>query len=127
MYKTVAHRLANLLLAIKNCEESGNETWLIRHGETINAIVKEHMPSGSGFDSGTTMDESSKPERLVFHTSFHHMNDVGMYDGWTHHRVTVKASLVFGLSIIVEGSNRNQIKDEIYQAFESALSNTIDM
>lgn len=118
----VARRLANLLLAIKNCEQSGNETWQIRHGDTINAIVKEHMPSGGGFDAGTTLDESSTGERLIFNTSFHHMDEHGGYDGWTEHRVTVKASLAFGLSIIIGGRDRNGIKDFIYQAFDSALT-----
>lgn len=50
------------------------------------------------------------------------MDDNGFYDGWTEHKVTVTASLVFGMKIAISGPNRNDIKDYIHQTFESILS-----
>ena len=107
--------LAGLMAARKNCEESGNDEWLDRHTRRAEDLAKEHLPSGSGFDSDTTLDlATSTSEKLVFNTSFHHMNDVGMYDGWTEHKVTVRASLAFGftLSINITASTAHTLTPE---------------
>src|SRR6185369_12291929 len=56
-----------------------------RHQARLDAILQT-APSGSGFDSGTTLDDSSTPERLKFNTAFHHMSEHGFYTGWTHHQ-----------------------------------------
>lgn len=89
--------------------------------QLLQKIVKERMPSGSGFDVGTKIDEDkSRPDRLVFDTEFHHMNEAG-YDGWTQHTVSVKPSFVFGLDITISGRDRNEIKDYIHESFSLAL------
>lgn len=86
-------------------------------------IVKRYMPSGSGFDSGTKIDiDRSTAEKLVFTTSFHHMNDGGFYDGWTEHTVTVRPSLVLGETLTISGRDRSDVKEFIHQVFQSALS-----
>lgn len=117
-------QLASLLQAVENCRASGNAEWLQRHSDNVAALVREHMPSGSGFDSGTQidLDASRGGARLVFDTSFHHMNDAGMYDGWTVHRVTVHPSLAFGFELHISGRDRNQIKEDIAECFHTALS-----
>jgi hypothetical protein len=98
--------------------ERGNTEWKARHEE----ICKDFMPAGGGFDCGTKFDfVRSTDEKLVFDTSFHHMNDAGYYDGWTSHRVTVRASLGSGLRITIGGPNRNDIKDMMHEVFASAL------
>jgi hypothetical protein len=115
-------RLATLVSAISNCERSGNVAWGDKHKVLLEHLVRENMPNGGGFDNGTKFDiEASTPEKLVFNTSFHHMDDFGGYDGWTEHRVSVKPSLMFGFHLVVSGRNRNEIKDYIYEAFENAL------
>lgn len=84
--------------------------------------INSKLPSGSGFDSGSTFEiDSSSPDRLVFNTSFHHMNDVGYYDGWTGHNVIVTPSFD-GFNIRVTGKNRNDIKDYIGEVFHDILS-----
>jgi hypothetical protein len=118
----VAQRIANLLQAVRNCEKSNNLEWRDKHRITINELVTNRLPSGSGFDNGTHLHESSEPERLVFACDFHHMNDGGMYDGWTEHNVVVKPSLVYGLDIKVTGRDRNEIKDYIAETFQHALT-----
>lgn len=79
--------------------------------ERLERIERETLPSGSGFDSGTKVDlESSKPNRIVLETSFHHMNDCGMYDGWTEHKVIVVPDMIYGIDIRITGRDRNGIK-----------------
>lgn len=116
-------QFASLLQAIENCRKSGNDEWMQRHSDNVAALVREHMPSGSGFDNGTKidLDASRNGTRLVFDTSFHHMHESGMYDGWTVHCVTVKPSLAFGFELHISGRDRNDIKEYISEAFHTAL------
>jgi hypothetical protein len=84
--------------------------------------VNDSAPSGSGFDSGTTLnEEKSKENRLVFDTAFHHMDEWGGYDGWTEHQVIVTPSLVFGFTLRITGRDRNGIKDYINDVFSCWL------
>lgn len=123
MRRLLIHAIAGKLAAMQNCIERGNVEWYDRHKDAIESLVREHMPSGSGFDNGTTLDfDRSNPERLVFVTSFHHMNDAGMYDGWTDHNVTCTASLVYGFDLKISGRNRRDIKDYISESFQTALN-----
>lgn len=115
-------QIAKLLQARVNCQASGNAEWLGRHTAEALELVKEFAPSGSGFDSGTMLDlTASNPEKLVFHTSFHHMNENG-YTHWTEHTVTVRPSLAFGILIRVSGRNYNDIKSYIHDAFAQFLT-----
>lgn len=92
----------------------------------IEALCREFMPSGSGFDAGTKLVLSaSTPARLVFQTSFHHMDEHGGYDGWTEHRVYV-TSQFDGMGFTVGGKDRNGIKDYIADAIQSSLEQQID-
>jgi len=116
--KKIYQDIASKLGAMENCRKSGNDEWLEKHGQAIMDICKNDMPSGSGFDNGTQLNwDKSTPEKLVFETSFHHMNDGGYYDGWTNHTVTVTPSLQFGFNLKVSGPNRNEIKSYIYEMF----------
>ena len=99
-----------------------HQEWFARHEDRIESLVREHVPSGSGFDSGTTLDlESSHADKLVFQTRFHHMNDGGYYDGWTEHTIVVTPSFIGGFSLRVSGRNRNDIKEYIGDTFYAAL------
>lgn len=119
VYKAIASRLQ----AIINCKESGNREWELRHAEVIERIVRNQLPSGSGFDSATRLSDKSTPNKLIFNTSFHHMNsETGSYDGWTNHVVTITPSLVCDFETSVSGSDRNGIKDYIAETFSAALS-----
>jgi hypothetical protein len=114
--------LARSLIAMRNCGKSGNSDWLAKHRETTELLTRAHLPSGSGFDCGTTFDfNASHGEYLVFNTSFHHMDENGGYDGWTDHTVTIRPSLAFRFTVTVRGRNRNDIKEYIEEVFMQAL------
>lgn len=112
----VYQRIAHLLIAIQNCEKSGNLEWKDKHSASLLALLSE-APSSSGIDNGSRLLDGSNPDRLRFAADFHHMNEGGMYDGWTEHTVTVRPSLAFDLHITVSGRNRNDIKDYLTTLF----------
>lgn len=138
MERTLAEAIASRVLARANCiADAANYAadapmratrleWMRRHKEEGDALARDMLPSGSGFDNGSHIDwERSTGDRLVFTTAFHHMNDAGFYDGWTEHSVTVRASLTLGLVVTVSGRDRNGIKDYIAEAFALALRETV--
>ena len=107
---------ARTVQAIKNCIQSGNTEWEQKHQERLDSMCA-NLPSGSGFDSGTKfLPEKSNPQKLVFSTSFHHMDDNGYYDGWTDHTITITPE--FGsFRVSISGRNRRRIKDYIFDVF----------
>jgi hypothetical protein len=119
--------LASTIEARRNCAErmETHSEWFEKHGDTIDQLVLELMPSGSGIDTGTAIDlDTSHGEKLVFHCSYHHMNDGGMYDGWTEHTITVTPSFS-GLNLRISGRNRNEIKDYLYETVDYALQTVV--
>lgn len=115
-------RIASAIVARKNCEASGNAEWFEKWTEKLEEYAKL-LPSGSGFDSGTTIDiERSDEKRIILQTSYHHMNDSGYYDGWTEHTITVKASLLFDFVLTISGRDRNDFKEYAYEVFQEILS-----
>ena len=113
---------ASLIAARLNCVTAHNDEWFEKHSERI-AELLEHMPSGSGIDSGTKINlNASSPEKLVFDTAYHHMNDAGMYDGWTEHTVIVTPSLAFGFNLRITGRDRNGIKEYLHEVYSLALT-----
>lgn len=115
-------RLARDFDAYLNCIKSGNAEWKERWQDDIEQACDNYLPSGSGFDSGTTFDfDASRKDRLVFHTSYHHMDESGYYDGWSEHDIVITPSLAMDFDIVVKGRNRNEIKDYIGELMVGAL------
>lgn len=114
--------IATTLLAREQCTNTNNTEWYAKHTRKL-AQASKLLPSGSGFDVGSTiaLDESS-PDKIVIDTRYHHMNDVGYYDGWSEHSVIVTPSLCFGFELRITGKDKNDIKDVIYEVFEHALN-----
>ena len=118
--------IANALQAKRNCEESGNWEWRDKWNEKLDSY-QELLPSGSGFDSGSEIDiDRSKENMIYFHTSYHHMDEHGGYDGWTSHTVTIKPDFVYDFEIQVHGSNRNDIKEYIAETFTHILMEKVE-
>jgi len=122
-YQAIARKIA----AISNCERLKNTEWLGRHLSILREIVKKDAPSGSGIDCGTEIDEeNSTQDKLIFTFSYHHMNDGGMYDGWTEHKAIVTPSLLFGFSLKITGRDRNAIKEYLHEVYSTWLEGEID-
>ena len=119
-------QIAETLQAIKNCEKSNNIEWRDRHEETLDTLL-DHMPSGSGIDNGCKLDrDGSTRTKLVFDCAYHHMNEHGMYDGWTDHTVTVTPSFQ-GIEMKISGKDRNDIKDYLHETLHYALTQEIEL
>ena len=117
----VYQAIAQALRAAENCRESGNAEWLDRWEQRLALIERDILPSGSGFDSGCTINSDSNSKRLRIHTAFHHMNDGGFYDGWTHHDVIVTPDLAHEFDMRITGRNRSGIKEYIADCMAQAL------
>jgi hypothetical protein len=122
LYKVIATQLSIL----EHTERVSNELtaqWKQGALAHIDHLQRNILPSGSGFDNGTRIDlDKSNSNKIVFTTSYHHMNENGYYDGWTHHTITAKACLRFGFSLTISGVNRNQVKDHILDVFHELLT-----
>ena len=132
--RIVYQQIASSLDAMRNCQAHHAEPgkahlteWIDKHEERALTLTRDYLPSGSGFDCGTTLNvDASRDNKLVFETSFHHMDESGGYDSWTEHTITVRPSLTFTLDITVSGRDRNDIKDYIHEAFYMALRTTFE-
>ena len=114
-------KIAITLDAYKRCLKENNEEWAYKHYKTLIKMQKD-LPSGSGIDSGTQIDiENSNGNKIILLTAFHHMNENGYYDGWTEHKIIVKPSLPYTITLNITGRNRNDIKEYLYQIYYDAL------
>jgi hypothetical protein len=120
MKDPVYRRLATALQAHANARPDGE--WRAEWRKRIDALMST-APSGAGLDNGTKLDwDLSHPECLVFDTAWHHMNDAGMYAGWTEHRIRVKPSLLSpGFELSIRGRNRNGVVEIIHDRFSEWL------
>ena len=119
--------LASAIEARRNCLAATpvNEFGLDIHEKTI-SVCGGLLPSGSGWDNGTSVDlEESHANKLVLSGGFHHMSEHGFYEGWTEHTIIVKPSLTSDFDLRITGPNRNEIKDYLAEAFDYALRQDI--
>ena len=124
MAKMIEH-LASAVNAYHNGKARGNTEWTNKHSDRVERMCKDVLPHGSGIDSGCTIDLDecgADGERIVIHTSYHHMNDSGMYDGWTEHAVICKPSFVHTIDLRITGRDRNGIKEYLYDVFRTVLT-----
>ena len=122
LYAVIAAKVS----AIESCMKNNNVQHKTQHENDINALVKEYMPSGGGFNYPVDVVwEDTKSERLVFETKFDHMNEYGFYVGTTPHKITVTPSLAFDVNIKVSGQNQKGAKEQITDAFLEALKQPV--
>lgn len=123
--KTLISEIAARCEQRHNCIMAGNKEWQEK-SEAILKNLAEYLPHGSGFDSGTKIDmDGSGADKVILETSFHHMDENGMYSGWTEHVVTVRGSLAHGFSLKIGGRDRNDIKDYIAQCLNDCLESDL--
>lgn len=127
-------QFATSFTAYQNCikDENNDSPWEHIWECVINDMTRYHMPRGSGFDGGVDLSlRESKEDKLVFYTSYHHMDEHGSYDGWSDWRVTVTPSLQFGYKIRAVVINGRRVKswdrDYIVECLDLSLSEMVDM
>lgn len=122
LYQHIASLLDTLLRCEAPTANSSQAAHVVEHRKTLKDLVG-NLPSGSGFDNGTSIDlERSTPNRVIFRTAFHHMNEAGFYTGWSNHDVIMTPSLVWGFDLHVTGRDMNDVKEYIAGCFHDALN-----
>lgn len=112
LYQWIAQKLEN-----KNSLDP-----VVKHKATCDLeALEKFLPSGSGFDSGTTIYGSNR-NRIVLRTGFHHMDEHGSYCGWSYHSVIITPSLINGIDIHITGKDVRDIKDYMYSVMETTLN-----
>ena len=102
-----------------------NPEWFDKWTERI-AELSTLLPHGSGINCGTKIDlDKSHAGKIIMYAGFHHMNESGMYDGWTYHTVTVTPSFTSHVNLRISGRDRNQIKEYLYETFYCALEQEV--
>lgn len=122
LYEAIARCVASQSRAIR----SGNPVHLSFQRDRLAKLCRDHLPSGSGIDNGSKLSHESTPNRLIFSADFHHMNDGGMYDGWTSHSVVITPDLGMRFNVRVTGRDRNGIKDYLADTFAHCMNTDID-
>ena len=122
-------KLSQAIAAYHNSIAANNTEWIVKHSETIDRLCQTFMPTGSGFDAGTTLDvNQSSAEKLIFASAYHHMDANGYYDGWSDLTITVRPSLQFGFNIKItglRGKNRcdmDYMMDTFYEALNTEIT-----
>ncbi len=120
VYAQIAHRLN----AYKRCESNPEQYAhaLQPNKDSIDSLLDEFMPHGSGIDNGVTFDyEKSTEKHLIFHFAYHFMDENGYYDGWGDFTLHVTPCLWQGYDLRITGKDRNDVKDYFYQVFSSLV------
>lgn len=116
--------LANLVSAWINCQASGNQ-FAAQHEATIEAIMQNTAPHGSGFDNGTKLDlDASEKNKLVFSFGFHHMDEAGGYCGWSQTTMTLTPAFVGGFDMAFDITDLPEASGEDSSSFGEFLGDT---
>lgn len=125
MDRPLYKELSSLIQARNTCNTSNNQEWFKKHTETIHRLTTAHLPQGWSIELdraiGTGTELVSHADKLVFEGSYHHMNDVGYWDGWTDHIIVLTPSLLSDFNLRISGRNRNEIKDFLHDIFDTAM------
>jgi hypothetical protein len=127
MQNKLYQEIAVIIAARINCIKSNNQEWITKHGDRLKELV-DLLPHGSGIDGETSIDfEESTGEKVIIDMSFHHMDESGIYDGWTSHEIKILPSLQHGFILKISGENKNDIKTYLYNIFAMALNEVVEV
>ena len=80
-------------------------SYIISKNEQMEDLVKNYLPSGSGFDGDISIDEKSTDEKIIIRVEYHHMDINGFYDGWSTFKVIITASMAYNYCMQVKGES----------------------
>ena len=123
----VYQKLARSFQAKENCLMSDNNEWYDKHSMVIDHIVRNYLPSGSGIDSGCTVNPKTS-DKFIIESSYHRMDEHGYYDGWIDFKVIVKASLTSNIDLTIIGNfgKHQDLKEYLYELFDHALCQNVN-
>lgn len=128
LYELIAQTIsarANCIMMARLKDKNEHE-FIYKHEETLLKIA-QHLPSGSGIDSGTVIDyDASNENKIVLLIEYHHMNDCGMYDGWTAHKMILTPAFIGGFDMRITGRDRNDIKSYLADTYNHALNEEVE-
>lgn len=78
--------------------------------------VAEALPSGSGFDCGTKVDDLINARAYALTFDYHHMDDMGGYCGWTSHTATIEPDW-FDYSVTITGDSLADYGDDMTEEY----------
>jgi len=100
-----------------------------RYQSVIDNCIIPKLPSGSGIDNGCKINlKQSKPLKIIIDSSYHAMNENGMYDRWIDFKIIVTPSFD-NIDINIRGnfgSKYQHLKDYLIEIFQDSLSKEID-
>lgn len=117
--QTVAAAIAAAYRAHENCLDAGNLEWAFKWEARLDNLIKECLPSGSGFDGDITLVEVAD-NKLVFAVPYHPMNSNGYYEAWEAARVVVRP-VWGGLDVTARGAG-SMHNDYIAEEMHAHLS-----
>lgn len=122
LYKAIVTAIA----ALANCRKAGAVEWEERWEARIKDLGAT-LPSGSGLDTPRIDFDASNDNKIVFNTSYHHMNENGFYTHWTDHKITVVPSLMHDFDLKIGGRDHNEVKEYLHEVFATALSEQVEL
>jgi hypothetical protein len=127
MQRKLYQEMAAIIAARINCIISNNQEWITKHEDRLKELI-DLLPHGSGLDGENIINlDKSTSENIVIETSFHHMDENGMYDGWTEHNIIITPSLQHRFYLKITGSNKNDIKTYLSEIFSMALNEVVEV
>lgn len=128
----VYQAIAQALQARETCIKEGRTEQAERWEERLKKL-EEYLPSGSGFDTGESINlEESRQNMIIIDGEFHVMNENGFYDGYAEYNIVVIPSLSYGCEVKLVGSSYWQkrksydgLKDYIETTYWEALNQKI--
>lgn len=119
-------KIASTIIAIKNCEKSGNQEWLEKHKDTLHDIEENTLPHGGGIDSGCKINvEKSNENKIVIDVPYHCMDENGFYGGWRDYQIVIKANLAFDFTVDIKGRDYNGLKDYLVDIFHHVMNEEV--
>lgn len=110
-----------------SADNPAKQSALLTRINILEYIESMYLPSGSGFDQGSTIDyDESGKNKIVIVTAFHHMDEHGFYDRWTSHSVHCIPEFSHnGFRLLIKGKDYRDIKDYILWLFHDALTTKV--
>lgn len=126
MKQTVIQRLAVLADRVNNLQQISHESLCDAENE-LDEFVRTYLPSGNGFDRGTSIKSYSNNE-IILEAPYHLMNDNGVYVGWIDFIIEVKARFIdIKLTVTPDVKDEYYVTDYVADTMYDAMMTEIDI